>query len=84
MGDGGWTKLGIHLATNSFTRADVELLVQVLTTKYGIKCSIHSRNRIYIHVASVPTFIEIVRPHIEASMMYKIDHSYPKPTKQQL
>jgi hypothetical protein len=82
MGDGGWTKSGIHLATNSFSLQDVQLLITVLTTKFGIKYTIHSRNRIYIHTGSVPTFIELVRPHIETSMMYKIDKSFPKPTKQ--
>ena len=82
MGDGGWTKSGIHLATNSFSALDVQLLITVLTTKYGIKCTMHSRNRIYIHAGSVSTFIEIVRPHMETSMMYKIDKSFPKPTKQ--
>ena len=82
MGDGGWTNNGIHLATHSFTPVDVERLVAVLTEKFGLKCSIHSGNRIYIWTSSVPAFIEIVRPHIELSMMYKIDRSYPKPVKQ--
>lgn len=82
MGDGGWTKEGIHLSTNSFTPEDVQLLVTALTTKYGIKCSIHSRNRLYIFAGSVPAFINLVRPHMELSMTYKIDKSYPKPIKQ--
>lgn len=81
MGDGGWTNKGIHLATHSFTEADVLRLIEVLTLKYGLKCSVHSGNRIYIWTPSVPTFINVVRPHMEQSMMYKVDKSFPKPTK---
>jgi hypothetical protein len=37
-----------------------------------LKCTIHSRNRIYIWKESVSQFIEIVSPHIHSSMLYKI------------
>lgn len=60
MGDGGWTNNGIHLATHSFPEADVLRLVEVFTIKYGLKCSVHSGNRIYIWTGSVPSFINIV------------------------
>jgi hypothetical protein len=48
MDDGGWNGKGIHLASNSFSTEEVELLASVLRDKFGIKCSIHTRNRIYI------------------------------------
>jgi hypothetical protein len=75
MDDGGWTNTGIHIATNNFTKTEVESLVFVLNTKFGLKCSIHSRNRIYIWTESVDTFVEIVRPYIHNSMLYKITKS---------
>lgn len=73
MDDGGWTKTGIHLATNSFTPEDTARLVNVLQVKFGLKCSIHSRNRIYIWAASCPIFIDIVRPYIHFGMVYKLN-----------
>lgn len=82
MGDGGWNANGIHLNTNNFSTLEVELLVRILHEKFGLKCSIHSRNRLFIWSKSVPDFIALVRPHIEESMMYKIDKAYPKPPKQ--
>lgn len=48
MDDGGWTKKGIHLNTNFFNLSDVERLVEILADKFGLKCSVHSRNRVYI------------------------------------
>ena len=82
MGDGGWNGNGINLATNNFSRTEIELLVSILASNFGLHCSIQSRNRLYIWARSVPKFVEIVRPHMEESMMYKIDKSCPKPIKQ--
>jgi hypothetical protein len=48
MDDGGWTKKGIHLNKNFFNLSDVERLVEILAEKFGLKCSVHSRNRVYI------------------------------------
>nr|ATX61956.1 hypothetical protein [Tremella fuciformis]ATX61977.1 hypothetical protein [Tremella fuciformis]ATX62022.1 hypothetical protein [Tremella fuciformis]ATX62068.1 hypothetical protein [Tremella fuciformis]ATX62113.1 hypothetical protein [Tremella fuciformis] len=72
MDDGGWTKTGIHLATNSFTPEDTLRLIKVLESVYGLKCTLHSRNRIYIWSRSCPDFINIVRPHMHSSMGYKL------------
>lgn len=52
MDDGGWTINGIHLNINFFSRSDVEILIDILNRKYGLKCSIHSRNRINIWTSS--------------------------------
>jgi LAGLIDADG DNA endonuclease family len=46
--DGGKSGNGFHFATNGFTAEDVRLLVSVLQDKFGLKCSIQSRNRIYV------------------------------------
>lgn len=72
MDDGGWTKTGIHLATNNFTPQDTLRMMEVLRYKFGLKCSIHSRNRIYIWNASCPKFIELVKPYIHPDMSYKL------------
>jgi len=72
MDDGGWTGPGIHINTNSFTQEDVLRLLNVLKNKYGLKCSIHSRNRIYIWAGSTAQFIDIVRPYIHEDMAYKL------------
>lgn len=72
MDDGGWTKTGIHLATNNFTPQDTIRLVDVLRSKFGLKCSIHSRNRIYIWAGSCPRFIDLVKPYIHSDMNYKL------------
>ena len=72
MDDGGWTKTGIHLATNSFTKEDTLRLIDVLQTKYNIKCSLHSRNRIYIWTKSTEAFIGMVKPYVHSNMAYKL------------
>lgn len=48
MDDGGRTGSGIHLNTNAFSLSDVERLCHILNDKFNLKCTIHSRNRIYI------------------------------------
>ena len=70
--DGGWTGKGIHLATNGFILADVKRLVTIISSQYGLKCSVHSRNRVYIWASSTPKFINLVRPHIHSSISYKL------------
>lgn len=72
MDDGGWTNTGIHLATNNFTPEDTLRLMKVLESKYQLKCSIHSRNRIYIWAGSCAHFISIVSPYIHPDMGYKL------------
>lgn len=72
MDDGGWTGKAIHLNTNAFSKVDVLRLIAVLETKYGLKCGLHSRNRVYIWTPSCPKFLDIVRPHVHPSMSYKV------------
>ena len=72
MDDGGKSGNGFHFATNAFSVEDVNLLVKVLHGKFGLKCSIHSRNRIYIWASSSLQLANIVRPYVHNSMAYKI------------
>jgi len=79
MGDGGWTGKGIHLATNAFPEEDVRRLIVVLNRKFGLSCSWHNTNRIYIPVKSAVEFCKIVYPHMEEGMLYKVDQNIKKP-----
>jgi hypothetical protein len=72
MVDGNKTGKGIHLNTNCFTTTEITQLIQVLHAKFDLKCSLHSRNRIYIWSKSTPKFITTVTPFIVESMKYKI------------
>jgi hypothetical protein len=72
MDDGGWTGKAIHLSTNSFTREDTLRLIDILSTQFNLKCSLHSRNRIYIWARSCPDFINIVKPYIHSGMRHKL------------
>nr|UEV87061.1 hypothetical protein [Grifola frondosa] len=73
MDDGNKTDLGIHLNSNAFSDQDLNLIIEVLRVKFGLKCRLHSRNRIYIWAISIPKFVELVKPHIEFSIKYKIE-----------
>lgn len=79
MGDGGWTGKGIHLATNAFRENDVRRLIEVLNKKFGLNCTWHNTNRIYIPVKSAKEFCKIVYPHIEEGMQYKVDQNIKRP-----
>lgn len=78
-GDGGWTGKGIHLATNAFREEDVRRLIAVLNRKFGLSCTWHNTNRIYIPVKSAVEFCKIVYPHMEEGMLYKVDKNIKKP-----
>ena len=73
MDDGNKTSKGIQLNSNAFSDQDLNLLLEVLRVKFELKCSLHSRNRIYIWSSSIPRFVELIKPHIEDSMKYKIE-----------
>lgn len=78
MDDGGAVSAGLKLATNSFTRTDVEFLCSVLYSKYGLVAIVHSAGvpnqySIYINQASMPLLSKIVGPHMHPSMTYKLN-----------
>ena len=75
--DGGWQRNGVHINTNSFTLAEVELLAKVLNEKFGLKCSIcvgggSVGKIIRISSKSVPQLRTLVGSIIPTSMQYKI------------
>jgi len=78
MGDGSRQNKGLHLSVYAFTIEDVKLLINVLETKFDLKCSIHKHSticikpRIYIWEKSRTKLRILVSPYIIPSMQYKI------------
>lgn len=75
--DGGWANPGVRIATNSFSLAEIELLVNILKKKYNLDCTIQllkasGNHSLYIKRSSVTTLREIVLPHMHFSMKYKL------------
>lgn len=80
MDDGGWANSGIRIATNSFSLKEVELLNDVLKSKYNLETTIQSiwkenQYSIYIKKESVNNIKNIVGPYIHSSMLYKLGPS---------
>ena len=66
---------GVVLNTHSFSIAEVELLINVLTTKFGLICKIRFHREkplIYISKKSLKLLQVIVKPYFVPSMLYKI------------
>jgi hypothetical protein len=82
MDDGGWTNYGIRIATNSFKLKEIELLQDVLKSKYNLETTIQKiyikdQYSIYIKKKSVDNLRNIVGPYIHFSMLYKLGSSLP-------
>lgn len=78
MDDGGIVSSGLKLATNSFTKDDVQFLCNVLRDKYGIVATVNSAGVanqycIYVSKQSMALLASIVAPHIHPSMKYKLN-----------
>lgn len=76
MGDGAILNKGLVLCTDSFTLQEVINLRNVLLIKYNIDSTIqgwrNSRPRIYILPKSMPKLINLVKPYMLPSMLYKL------------
>jgi len=65
----------VYLSTNSFALAEVQLLVSVLTDKFGLKCTINKNNggfRIRISSKSLPVLQSLLKDIMPSMMRYKI------------
>jgi hypothetical protein len=65
----------VKFCTESFSDSDVDLLLEVLSNKFGLKCRKDSHGngfRIIIVKSSLNQFRELVRPHLPSCMLYKI------------
>jgi cytochrome c oxidase subunit 2 len=76
MQDGYKNQKSVKLATNSFNDAELELLIQALSSNFGINCSLHKTSdigkNIYVRYESISRFVELVKPYIHSSMLYKL------------
>jgi len=79
MGDGASREYGLNLCTDSYTISDVIKITNVLTIRYGLKCTLQEKRsnqyRIYIRSSSMPLLKSIVSPYMHSSMMYKLSSS---------
>jgi len=75
MDDGTWKQPGVRIATNCFTKQEVELLVLTLETKFNLKSTLHKNNakyQLYIKQESIPLLKELILPYMVPSMLYKL------------
>ena len=80
MDDGGRANNGVRIAANSFTLKEVELLSDVLKSKYNLENTIQNiykenQYSLYIKKQSVNNLRSIIGPYIHPSMLYKLDLS---------
>ena len=85
MDDGGWVSgsKSVRIATNNFTKEEVELLKNMIETKFGLNCTIQLLSKkggntpkdkysLYFKVVSFPKLKELVLPYMHPSMKYKL------------
>jgi hypothetical protein len=87
QGDGLAVRHGLFICTDSYKLVDIVRLMNVLIIKYRLECIIHYHTStqpiIYIRQRSMPLLRDIVRPHMEKSMLYKIEAKLKvKPVKE--
>lgn len=77
MVDGTFKSPGLRIATNCFTKQEVELLVKALENKFNIKSSLQKNNanyQLYIKAESMPLLKKLVLPYVVPSMHYKLGY----------
>lgn len=65
MDDGYKGKDGYYFCTESFSQADILILLEMLSSKFGLECSVHKTTngpRLYIKSTSGKKFIDLVKP----------------------
>lgn len=77
MDNGCRVNYGIRIDSNSFKLKEVELLNEVIKSKYNLDTTIQSirvkdQYSIYIKKQSIPHLINIVGPYIHSSIKYKL------------
>jgi LAGLIDADG DNA endonuclease family protein len=73
--DGANAGYGLLLHTDGFSKEDVILLISVLDSKFGLRCSLYQRHKgqyaIYISAHSKERFIGLIYTFLHPSMKYK-------------
>jgi ubiquinol-cytochrome c reductase cytochrome b subunit len=80
MDDGCWTNYGIRIATNNFKLKEVELLNEVIKSKYNLETTIQNiwvkdQYSIYVKKQSLDHLRNIVGHYIHSSMLYKLGNN---------
>lgn len=75
--DGSWNKVSkyVTLCTDSYSLAEVEILIEVINTKFNLKCyKVKSNNnyRIIIPAYSIPKLHELLAIYMPPMMKYRI------------
>ena len=75
MDDGYKGVTGYYFCTESFSSSDLVILIDMLTNKFGLDCSLHKTTngpRIYIKSVSCLNFANLVKPHMIPHFYYKL------------
>jgi hypothetical protein len=76
QGDGAAKQHGLILCVDCYSVIDVVRLMNVLIVRYNLDCTLRyhtpTQPRIYIRQRSMATLRELVKPHMDKSMLYKI------------
>lgn len=78
MDDGGKVSSGLKIATNSFSKDEVEYLASILRNKYSFKVSVNSAGcinqyNLYFSKSTMKLLGEIIKPYLHTSMYYKLN-----------
>lgn len=72
MDDGSKTQHSYYIATNCFTREELEQFSQFLYKTFNIETTIQKNNILYIKTKSASLFEHLISPYIHKSMKYKL------------
>lgn len=72
MDDGNYEKYGAKIALCNFCENSLKIFQKFLLDKWNIYTSIHKDKTLYIKAASKNTFINLIKPYIIPSMLYKL------------
>lgn len=84
MDDGSYSKGKIDISTYSFLLSEIKLLQKIILLKFKIQMSFYKDRdkgyRMYCNMGETRKLIEVIRPYIIKSMMYKIGFHNPVTT----
>lgn len=77
MDDGSKLGKGAKIATNGYELSELKSIIIILKEKYNLEASYHKGavnkgHTIYIRKKSMPIFVDLVKPYMLPSMLYKL------------
>ena len=72
MDDGYKYGNSFGIATNCFTKEDLEMVKEFFKVKFNINISIHKDLTIYIKAESKETFVNLIKDYIHPDCLYKL------------